>query len=298
MDKTISIVGHTALDYLFNVEKIAGPNESYPILEYEISYGGGAANIAATIATLGGKCQLISGVGNDFKSSGYEDYLTSTGVDLSHLYRMENEKSTKAFVFTDKNHNQCTYFHWGPSAHLKETDPPSLDFVHLATSEPVFNSKVAQRAGFVSFDPGQDLITYTSELLETILHNTNIMFANKHEIKRVCDMINQSFDKLKAMLDVVVVTYDAEGSRIYTDDIDYWIPAIPVDAVDPTGAGDGYRAGFLLAYIKGYPLNECGKIGSTVASFIVEKSGCQTNLPVWDDVEKRCKYYYDLNFSD
>ncbi|MFP4654817.1 MAG: carbohydrate kinase family protein [Methanohalobium sp.] len=297
MPDIISIVGHTALDYLFNVEKIAGPNESYPIINYEVSYGGGAANIVATIAILGGKCQLVSGVGDDFKSSGYEDYLNSIGVDLSRLYRMDDEKSTKAFVFTDQKHNQCTYFHWGPSARLKNIDPPSLDFVHLATSEPVFNSKVAQKSKFVSFDPGQDLVTYTPELLETILNNTNIMFANKHEVKRVCNMVNWSFEHLRDVIDIIIITYDAEGSKIYTDGIDYSIPAIPVNAVDPTGAGDGYRAGFLLAYTRGFSLEDCGKIGSTVASFIVEKAGCQTNLPNWDDVDRRCRKYYNLNIS-
>ena len=46
MDRVISIVGHTALDYIVNVEKIAGKNESSPIIDYEEYPGGGAANIA------------------------------------------------------------------------------------------------------------------------------------------------------------------------------------------------------------------------------------------------------------
>ena len=289
---TISVVGHTALDYLFDVETITGPNESSPIIDYRQFYGGGAANIAAAIAILGGKCQLISPVGEDFKSSGYEDYLASTGVDLSLIYRIDTEKTAKAFVFTDKEHNQSSYFYWGASARLKELEPPAVDFVHLATADATFNSRIAKKAKFVSFDPGQDLVTYSKEQLENILEHTDILFTNRHEIKRVCEMTGRSFSDIKNMVDATVVTYDSEGSRIYTGKEEHFIPVVPVSAHDPTGAGDAYRAGFLIAYTRGYPLVECGKIGATVASFAVQTIGCQTDLPTWEKMKSRFEKYF------
>jgi sugar/nucleoside kinase (ribokinase family) len=63
--------------------------------------------------------------------------------------------------------------------------------------------------------------------------------------------------------------------------------------VDPTGAGDAYRAGFLLALTRGYSLSTCGKIGSTVASFAVQTRGCQTGLPTWEEMKAR----YEANFG-
>ncbi len=90
MNRLISIVGHTALDYIANVEKIAGKNGSSPIINYEEYPGGGAANIAIAIARLGGKSQLISPVGTDFASSGYEKLLIDSHVDISRLYRLED----------------------------------------------------------------------------------------------------------------------------------------------------------------------------------------------------------------
>ena len=294
MSDVISVVGHAAIDYLFDVEGIACHNESYPIIDYNEFYGGGAANIAVAIATLGGKSQLISAVGDDFKGSSFEGHMEGLGVDLSLLYRLEGAKNTRAFVFTDRDHNQSTYFHWGASEKLKELEPPEVDFVHLATADSVFNAKICKKARFVSFDPGQDLVTYSRENLETILENTNILFTNKHEIKRVCEMTEKTFSDLKDMIDIIVVTYDAEGSNLYTGDEEYFIPIVPVKAVDPTGAGDAYRAGFLLAYTRGYPLETCGKIGSTVASFAVGVLGCQTDLPTWERMEEK----YKENFGD
>ena len=292
MDKMISVVGHAAIDLLFDVENIAVHYESHPIIEYHEYFGGGAANIAVAIAILGGSSQLISAVGGDFEASGYEAELKDYGVDLSLLYRLENEKSTRAFVFTDRQHHQSTYFDWGASRNLKDLEPPKVDFVHLATSDSTFNARIAKIADFVSFDPGQDLVTYSRENLESILANTNILFTNKHEIERVCKMTEKSFSDILEMIEIVIVTYDAEGSRIYNDGNEMPIPVVPVIAVDPTGAGDAYRAGFLLAYTRGYPLEICGKIGSTVASFAVQSIGCQTDLPTWEVMKKRFQKHF------
>jgi len=293
MDRIISVVGHTALDYIVDVEKIAGKNESSPVIDYEEYPGGGAANIAVAIAKLGGKSQLISPVGMDFASSGYEQLLKDACVDLSRLYSIEALKLSKAFIFTDREDNQTTYFYWGASSKFKELEPESVDFVHLATADCVYNAKIAQIAGFVSFDPGQDLVTYSKDKLETILAHTDILFANRHEIKRVSEMTGKSFSELRAMIEVIIITYDAEGSRIYTGNEEWEIPVVSVKAVDPTGAGDAYRAGFLLAYTRGYSLPTCGKIGSTVASFAVQSRGCQTSLPTWEEMKSR----YEASFG-
>ncbi|MDF1557109.1 MAG: carbohydrate kinase family protein [ANME-2 cluster archaeon] len=292
MDTTISVVGHTALDHLFDVTSFPPPNSSIPINDYHIYYGGGAANIAAGIARLGGKSQLISPVGGDFKGSDYCQHLESLGVDTDLMFQMEHEKTASAFIYTDEDHNQITYFYWGASKYFPELEPPKLDFVHLATADPVFNSLAAQRADFVSFDPGQDLVVYPREYLETILSHTDILFTNRHEIERLGQMTGRSREEMEEEIGVVVVTLDKEGSEIYRDGERIFIPAIQVLASDPTGAGDSHRAGFLLAYTMGYPLEVCGRVGSTTASFVVEKVGCQTNLPTWEQMQQRFNKYY------
>ena len=222
---------------------------------------GRAANIAVAIAKLGGKSQLISPVGTDFSSSGYEKLLKEAYVDLSRLYTIEDRKISKAFIFTDREDNQTTYFYWGASSKFKELEPEPVDFVHLATADCVYNAKIAQIAGFVSFDPGQDLVTYSKENLETILAHTDILFANKHEIKRVSEMTGKSFSELRDMIDVIVVTYDAEGSIIYRGGDQWSIPVVSVKALDPTGAGDAYRAGFCLHTQESIPFQPVEKSG-------------------------------------
>lgn len=292
MDRTISIVGHTAYDHLFDVTQFVQPNSSVPINGYHIYFGGGAANIAIGIATLGGKSQLVSPVGCDFKGSDYQRHLKRLGVDTSLLYNISDKKTASAFIFTNEEHDQATYFYWGASNDFKKLKPPRMEFVHLATADPVFNSKAARLADFVSFDPGQDLVVYSRECLDTILEHTNILFTNRHEIERLARMTDRSREELEAYIGIVVVTLDKGGSEVHTDGERTFIPAIQVDAVDPTGAGDAYRVGFLVAYTRGYPLEVCGRVGSATASFVVEKVGCQTNLPTWEQMRERFNYHY------
>ncbi|MDV0446647.1 Adenosine kinase [Methanosarcinaceae archaeon Ag5] len=309
MVKTISVTGHTSLDYLLWVNRIVDKNQSSPINRCETHFGGGAANVSAVMAKLGGSVQLVSPVGDDFTSSGYEAHLSDLGVDLSLLWRMKDEHLSKAFILTDGMSNQSTYFYWGAAGKLREMTPPKVDFVHMATADCFFNAKMSEIADFVSFDPGQDLVTYQKEPLRAILKNTNLLFTNRHEIQMVSDISGYSFEELKTMIDVIVVTYDKEGSVLYsgknvvcvgndiqvgscTEIIETNIPCVLAKSVDPTGAGDAYKAGFLVAFTKGYPLGVCCKIGAVAASYVVEEIGCQTNLPDWKMMAER----YALHF--
>ncbi len=286
-DTVISVTGHTSLDYLLTVDRIVEINRSSPITDCRTYPGGGAANVAAVIAGLGGRARLVSPVGDDFISSGYEKQLLDLGVDLSAMYRIPEEQLSKAFILTDTENNQSTYFFWGAAGKLAELDPPETPFVHMATADCVFNAKMAQCAGFVSFDPGQDLVTYTTDALRTILQNTDILFANRHEIELVQKISGYSFSDLLEMIPIIVVTKDIEGSILYKDGKTIETPCIKVKTEDPTGAGDAYKAGFLVAYTRGCPLDVCCRVGAVTASFIVEKTGCQTNLPTWEMMKKR-----------
>ena len=300
MNQKISVTGHTSLDYLLTVESMACENHSAPILECNTHFGGGAANVSAVIASLGGSTELISPVGNDFVSTGYEKHLKNLGIDLSKLYRLENETLSKAFVITDRSSNQTTYFYWGAAARLAEMEPPKVDFVHMVTADCRFNAKMSQLADFVSFDPGQDLVTYQKESLCLILENTNILFANRHEIEQVIEISGKSFEELRASIGFIIVTYDKDGSILYENNgchqTETKIPVVLAESVDPTGAGDAYKAGFLVALVKGCLPEVCCKVGSVTASFIVEKIGCQTNLPTWERMKDR--YAEHFNASD
>ena len=91
---------------------------------------------------------------------------------------------------------------------------------------------------------------------------------------------------------IAVFTMSGDGSTLYMKGKEHFIPVVPVKLADPTGAGDAYRAGFLSAFVKGYPTLTCCKIGTVTASFVVEHVGCQTHLASWETMESRYKMHF------
>ena len=63
------------------------------------------------------------------------------------------------------------------------------------------------------------------------------------------------------------------------------VPAIPIQAVDVTGAGDSFMAGFLASLAHGLPLKDAVLRGSACAAIVVGKPGCAPAMPFPADLE-------------
>ena len=93
---------------------------------------------------------------------------------------------------------------------------------------------------------------------------------------------------------LVVVTRGGEGSAWYSNDGRQDMPSVkPAAFVDSTGAGDSFVAGTRKGLIAGQSNETAARIGATVASFVIEKWGCQTNLPSLAQVAER----FEANFG-
>lgn len=284
MNRVVTVVGHTAIDHISRVTTLPGPNGSTSITDRQVLFGGGAANIAAGIARLGGDVELLSAVGGDFAGSAYDRWLGELGV-RPRFYLVEGAHTATAFMFTDETSGaQMTFFEWGASVAFSCEEAPALDFVHMATADPVFNRHVAERARFASFDPVQDL--------DAILDHIDLLFANQHEVAGMCSLLGISRVELIERVPTAIFTEGSGGSCLASDGREVRIPIVPVKMVDPTGAGDAYRAGFLTAYTRGFSLETCCQVGTVTASFTVEHPGCQTNLPDWERMQVRFEQHF------
>src|SRR5262249_2989550 len=96
--------------------------------------------------------------------------------------------------------------------------------------------------------------------------------------------------KIKAL----VVTRGEHGSSVLTPDgarVD--VPAVaPRRIVDPTGVGDGYRAGFMKGLAMGAPYDVCARLGSVAATYVLEHVGGQSHAYTWDEFKTRYEEHY------
>ena len=75
----------------------------------------------------------------------------------------------------------------------------------------------------------------------------------------------------------------------------YRIPAWPGEAVDATGAGDTYAAGFLYAHSLGMPLKVCGEVGSIISAKVVEIIGTKIDIPRWKAAKTEIRELIEKN---
>ncbi|MDY3203001.1 PfkB family carbohydrate kinase [Methanocorpusculum bavaricum] len=282
---TVSVSGHLCIDYIITVDEYPPVGESRRVFERKIYFGGGAANIAAGIARLGGEAELICAVGQDYPGSEYEKYLDELGVATT-LFISDKNCST-AFMVNNAAGEQITYFEWGAGEAFSRAAAPARDFIHMATGDAAFNISIARQAKFASLDPGQDVKYYTADDLTSLLGEIDILICNNYEMEIIKNTLGWSEKDILDSVPFTIITHGKSGSSLFFDGRAEQIPAFNVEAKDPTGAGDAYRAGFFTAWKKGLDPVTCAKVGTTAASFAVEKTGTQTNLPDWETMAER-----------
>ncbi len=294
----IYAVGNVAFDYIGDTKKFPNPNSNAYITGYFDLFGGAAGNFCAVCSKLGHESSLVSFVGEDFRGSAYEKHLKEIGVDIIKLKLVKGGQTARAFMFNDSRGRQISFFYWGVAellakAHLPELKIGKNDIVHLANGNPYLTSRIAKKYPGVSFDPGYDIHAYRREELEIVLKNAKFLTCNEFEIKRILQLLKmRKRDELFSFpLEYIIVTYGAKGSSVMTRESSFDVPIVKANLIDPTGAGDSFRAAFLVAFLKGEELKMCAKIASSVSSFIVEKYGAQTNIPTWGEAVARLRKY-------
>jgi len=290
MIEKVTVVGHIALDFVFDIPYHPEKNHSIFIKNKKRYFGGGAANIATGIAKLGCKSELIAAVDQNFGDSDYHTYLKSLGIELG-IEKFDGE-IPQAYIFNDEEQEQISYFYWGVSEKMGTVKARERDAVHIAPSHPEFACRMAEKAKFVAFEPGQDIPRYSREKMSSIMECTDILFCNIFELGRIEKLTNMGRDEMAESMDIIV-TEGEEGSTLYHDGRAKKIPAVKSNVIDPTGAGDAYKAAFWAGLMKGLDMETSCKLGSTAASMVVKRRGAQSGMPEWKELTNA----YEANFG-
>lgn len=273
-------------------DKIHSINLSFMIEKLSIEFGGTAGNIAYNLAMLGERADLIATVGEDFAH--YRSHLLLSGVDATTLKVLEGELTSTAYIFTDKADNQIAAFHPGAGGTAYDT-PVDVDGRAFAIIAPgCIADMVSLPAHYRKhglkyyYDPGQQTSTLTREQLLVGIDGSEILFTSDYEYTLIMEKLGITETGLLEHVPTIIVTLGASGSDIVTRAGRTHIASARIDnPLDPTGAGDAYRAGFAKGVMLGLPIEQCVRLASVVASFAVEIYGTQTHKFTLADVAER-----------
>lgn len=286
----ITVTGSLAFDYIMNFpgkfgdhimpDKIHEINLSFLVDSLKKQRGGTAGNIAFNLALLKAPTQILGTVGNDFSS--YKSFLKKSGVDTSFIKVIKDESTSTAFITTDLINNQMSAFYPGAMNHVnflkieEIAEKPQFVVISPTTPEAAVNFAKECKKLDVPYmlDPGMMLPRISDDQLRISIEGADILIGNDYEIALLKDRLKISDEQLLKQVKILIITKGAEGSIIKTPRETVEIRAAkPTEVVDPTGAGDAYRAGFLAGYLKGLNLKTCGQMGAITSCYAIEKYG-------------------------
>ncbi|KKW30999.1 MAG: Sugar kinase, ribokinase [Candidatus Kaiserbacteria bacterium GW2011_GWC2_52_8b] len=270
---------------------------SFQVEDLSVEFGGTAGNIAYNLALLGEHPDIIATAGNDFAR--YKSHLLLAGIEATTVRFVENDMTSSAYVFTDREDNQIAAFHAGAGAQPYNS-PVGIDGRAFAIVAPGCTEDMAtlpqsyRRQNFkYFFDPGQQTTALSPEALKNGISGAQILFASDYELGLIAMKTGWTEDVIMDNVPTLVVTFGAQGSRIRTRTGDAKVSAAtPAKVVDPTGAGDAYRAGFMKGILAGFSLEACAKLGSVIASYVVEVHGTQNHKFTMEEVKQRHQQSY------
>jgi adenosine kinase len=291
----IAVTGSIATDHLMMfsgkftdtliAEKLDKVSLSFLVGDLEIRRGGVAGNIAFGLGCLGLKPLLVGSAGADFAE--YRGWLEDHGVDTSGV-RTSTTKHTARFVATnDAVGNQIASFYPGAMSEDSEIDISGLagangvDLVLIGAGDPVAMQRFTAdcRAASVPFaaDFSQQVAFLDGESMRALISGAEYLFCNEYEEAVIESKTGWSNADILERVGTRIITLGADGARVERRNE----PAVTVgpvpDAkfVEPTGAGDAFRCGFLAATAWGLSTERSIQLGNLMAVHVLETVGPQ-----------------------
>ena len=301
------VCGHVVMNQLLKVKAMPRPGITSYVTNgdfEELFFGGNGLNISYCLAKLGCRVlPVLSHVVADRKAE-LERMLGEVGAPACALRDPQPGAYGLTVMVQDESGEHMTLV----CRRSVEGSPPrrpmppkyflDAEMAVLCVAHPddvvLFLESVKRFGTPLAFSMRADTKVFPPAVLREILLEAKIIFANEEE--RAFIERSMGYGSVLELMDagkaeIIVVTLGERGSVVYAKadgNAGMTVEATrPPKVVDATGAGDAYVAGFLYGYCGGMDLRTCAEYGGTMASFIIEKDGCLTNVPSREDMLAR-----------
>ncbi|RMG91941.1 MAG: carbohydrate kinase family protein [Chloroflexi bacterium] len=306
----IVVTGSIAFDYLMSfpgrfadalvADQLHTISLSFLVDSMKRQRGGTAPNIAYTLALLGGRPKIMATAGEDFGE--YRQWLESHGVDTSGIVEIEGDYTASFFVNTDQDQNQIASFYTGAMAHARELTfaeyAADANLVIISPNDPDAMRNYAAECKQLNipyiYDPSQQTIRLSGEDLTNGLTGCFLLTVNEYEYSLIQEKTGLKESDILDRVQGLLVTKGKHGARLVVEGNEYAIPVVPPQkVVEPTGAGDAFRAGLMRGMQLGLPWEICGRMGALAATYVLEQLGTQNHRFTPQEFVTRYRQYFD-----
>lgn len=293
--KKILVIGSSNTDMTVKSSHLPAPGETVMGDRFVMGPGGKGANQAVAAARLGGDVTFICKVGRDvFGEKAIEGYRKDN-IDTQHIM-LSDLPSGVALILVDGGGENSISVAPGANGDLTPADIESkadvirsADILILQLEIPVESVEkavsIAKEAGvYVILNPAP-----AKRLPEELLENVSLLTPNQSELEILTGIKGDVRAGLDALVErgvgEVILTLGSKGSMVYSGDEPLLIPALKVDAVDTTAAGDTFCGALAVAISEGKSLTDAARFATCASALTVQKMGAQVSIPYRKDMK-------------
>jgi adenosine kinase len=292
----IAVTGSIATDHLMTfegrftdslvVDQLDKISLSFLVEDLDVRRGGIAANIAFGMGCLGLDPVLVGAVGQDFAD--YRSWLERHRVDTASVHVSELQHTARFVCTTDSDHAQIASFYAGAMREARDIELApiaerigGLDLVVISANDPEAMLRHTEECRSRDYpflaDPGQQIAWMDGAGIRQLVDGATYLFSNEYEAALTEQKTGWTAEEILDRVGTRVTTLGPKGVRFDAkDEPSIHVECAPEDRkVDPTGLGDGFRAGFLAALGWGLGLERCAQVGSLLAAYVIETKGTQ-----------------------
>lgn len=266
-----------------------------------MSPGGKGANQAVAAARLGGFVSMAGCVGADTNGKALLKNLKDNNVYTDHIRQVQDKTTGVAVIIVDKDGDNSIILDAGANASMDIEYISHIEYViresdyilmQLEIPMPVIEyvCKIAKKHGkFVVLDPAPAV-----QLKDELMQNVDLIKPNETECSILTGIdVNSLQDAKKAAdifiqrgVDHVVISMGENGIFYFNGQSEIHIPALHVEAVDTTAAGDTFTGALVSRLATGKSMEDSLKFAVVASGLAVTRKGAQSSIPCLHNVEK------------
>ena len=273
--------------------------------------GGSSANIGVAITRHGGRCALVTSVADDSIGRFCLNELDKYGIDRTHVKSVGGEARNSLAVVESRveDHQSVIYRNGAADFEMTVADVTAVDFDSygaLITTGTVLAAEPSRGATFHAFEMAKqaglslifdiDYRPYSWPSAEVAMETysragalCDIIVGNDEEFGFMAGDYGKGLEKARSLAhssaSIVVYKMGEGGAITITPDQEFRTGIYPVEALKPTGAGDGFMGGFIASLAAGHELKTSVLRGSACAAVVVSRVGCAPAMPTTQELE-------------
>lgn len=282
-------VGASAVDLVYVLPaypQADGPHSKLRIQSHTVSAGGQTATAMAGCAALGLRAAFMGVTGNDTNGALVRAELARRGVDISHTVTADAPQAYSVILLADGQPERIVLWQRQPGI-FNPVDYSRLKVLHVDDVDIAVSIEAARGAREAGRIVTTDIDQVGERAKELLALATHPIVA-----EHVPAAITGEADMTRALRQLrgvtaspIIVTLGARGAMALDGDRVIEAPGFQVAAVDTTGAGDVFRAGFITALLEARPLEDAMRFANAAAAVSCTRRGAMASVPSRAEVE-------------